>query len=55
MYQKLTDGPADGYKEENWNLEVKIQDLQNQLSEAQSNAQRAKTEMKSQILKSFRG
>ena len=44
MCQKLTHGPADKYKEENWNLEVKIQDLQNQLSEAQSDAQRATNE-----------
>ena len=48
MCQKLTCGPADKYKEENWNLEVKIQDLQNQLSEAQSNAQRAESETKRQ-------
>jgi hypothetical protein len=44
----LTYDPADKYKEENWNLEVKIQDLQNQLSEAQSNAQRAESETKRQ-------
>ena len=48
MCQKLTYGPADKYKEENWNLEVKIQDLQNQFSEAQSNAQRAESETKRQ-------
>lgn len=32
------------YKEENWNLEVEIQDLQNQLYEAQSDAQSAENE-----------
>src|SRR5258706_11151402 len=53
--QTWTHGPADNYKEENWNHEVKIQDLQNQLSEAESNTQRAKTEMKSQIWKCCRG
>jgi ABC-type transporter Mla subunit MlaD len=42
----LTYDLADKYKEENWNLEVKIQDLQNQLSEARSNAQRAESETK---------
>ena len=49
MCQILTYGPTDKYKEENWNLEVKIQDLQNQLSEAQSNAQRAESETKRQL------
>ena len=39
---------ADKYKDENWNLELKIQDLQNQFSEAQLNAQRAESETKRQ-------